>query len=149
MAASARVLLPEPLLWPEQRRMQADPTRDPVGDQLGHGPSSQEPEEMPGGDARTVGELVPGQALAVSESQEHPPERCGRKTRVRHWAAPSSRGCGADARGFTRGRKEGTAKHRSNDRRSCFYAPGSGFHLLTSSGTAPSDRRWPYRLRFI
>src|SRR6266508_4539163 len=123
MAASARVLLPEPLLWPEQRRMQADPTRDPVGDQLGHGPSSQEPEEMPGGDARTVGELVPGQALAVSESQERPPE--------------------------TRGRKEGKAKHRSSDRRSCFYAPGSGLHLLSSSGTCPFRPEVTYRLRFV
>src|SRR6266508_1033754 len=84
MAASAGVLLPEPLLWPEQRRMQADPTRDSIGHKLGDGPSSQEPEQMPGGDARAVGELFPGQALVVSESQEHPPERGGRETRVRH-----------------------------------------------------------------
>jgi hypothetical protein len=40
-------------------------------------------------------------------------------------------------------------KHRSSDRRSCFYAPGAGFHLLASSGRVPSDRRWPYRLRFV
>jgi hypothetical protein len=39
--------------------------------------------------------------------------------------------------GFTRGRKEGTGKHRSSDRRSCFYAPGSGFDLPSSSGTSP------------
>jgi hypothetical protein len=67
MAASARVLLPEPLLWPEQRRMQANPTRDPVGDQLGDGSSSQEPEQVSGADARAVSELFPGQALVVSE----------------------------------------------------------------------------------
>jgi hypothetical protein len=30
-----------------------------------------------------------------------------------------------------------TAKHRSSDRRSCDYEPGSGFHLLSSSGTCP------------
>jgi hypothetical protein len=48
--------------------MQADPTRDPVGDQFGDGPSSQEPEEVPGADARAVRELVPRQALVVSES---------------------------------------------------------------------------------
>src|SRR4029453_1903293 len=34
--------------------------------------------------ARADSELVPGQALVVSEPQEHPPERRGRKTRVRH-----------------------------------------------------------------
>jgi hypothetical protein len=40
--------------------------------------------------------------------------------------------------------------HRSSDRRSCCYSPGLGcFTSLRRRGRAPSDRRWPYRLRFV
>src|SRR5919201_4530741 len=78
------VLLFEPLRRPQQRRVQADPTRDAVGDQLGDGSGGEQPEQVPGAETRTFGELVPGEAVGIFEPQEHPPERGGRKTRVRH-----------------------------------------------------------------
>jgi len=129
--------------------MQADPTRDPVGDQLGDGPGSQEPEQMPGGDARAVGELIPGQALVVSEPQEHPPERAaGRRACVIGRLLPvegaeqmraASRAAGRRAR-----RNTGQA---TGDRASMRQV--RAFTSCSSSGTCPSDRRWPNRLRFI
>jgi hypothetical protein len=58
------------------------------------------------------GGTVPGEAHGIFEPLEHSPKRCVR-TRAQ-WRLSSSRGSGA-MRGFARGRKKGTAKHRSGD----------------------------------
>jgi hypothetical protein len=91
-SVAARVLLLEPLPRPEQRGMRPirHDTRSATSSETVRA-ASQEPEQVPGADARAVGELVPRQALVVSESQEHPPERGSRKTRLRHGGSFQSR----------------------------------------------------------
>jgi hypothetical protein len=104
---------------------------------------------MPGADARAVGELIPGQALVVSEPQEHPPKRGGRKTRVRHGRLLPVRvrsRCGRLHARPEGGHGENTGQ-ATGVRAS--VRPVRAFTSSRRPGRVPSDRRWPYRLRFV